>query len=58
VTPSQMVAVASRYNILPAVDVFVSVQGTDLASVAARVQGLVDQIRSKLPRGSQVVLRG
>ncbi len=58
VTPGQMVAVASRYNILPAVDVFVSVQGTDLASVANRVETLVDQIRPKLPRGSQVVLRG
>ncbi len=58
VTPSRMVAVASRYNILPAVDVFVSVQGTDLASVATRVQSLVDQMRPKLPRGSSVVLRG
>jgi len=58
VTPSQMVAVASRYNILPAIDVFASVQGTDLASVATRVETLVDQIRPRLPRGSQVVLRG
>jgi multidrug efflux pump subunit AcrB len=58
VTPSRMLTVASRYNILPAIDVFVSVQGTDLASVAARVQTLVDEIRPKLPRGSQVVLRG
>nr|WP_316642062.1 efflux RND transporter permease subunit [uncultured Roseateles sp.] len=58
VTPSQMIAVASRYNILPAVDVFVNVQGTDLASVAAQVDKRVEQIRAKLPRGSQVVLRG
>ena len=58
VTPSQTVAVASRYNILPAIDIFVSVQGTDLASVASRVQTLVDEIRPKLPRGSEVVLRG
>jgi len=58
VTPSQMVAVASRYNILPAIDIFVSVQGTDLASVAARVKTLVDQMRPRLPRGSEVVLRG
>jgi multidrug efflux pump subunit AcrB len=58
VTPAQQVAVSSRYNILPAVDVYVSVQGTDLASVATRVEALVDQIRPKLPRGSQVVLRG
>ncbi len=58
VTPAQQVAVASRYNIQPAVDVYVSVQGTDLASVAGKVEKLVDQMRPKLPRGSQVVMRG
>ncbi len=58
VTPAQQVAIASRYNILPSVDVYVSVQGTDLASVAGKVEKLVDQIRPKLPRGSQVVMRG
>jgi len=57
-TPAKQLAIASRYNILPAVDVYVSVQGTDLASVAGQVQTLVDQIRPKLPRGSQVVMRG
>ncbi|WP_148289177.1 hypothetical protein, partial [Herbaspirillum sp. B65] len=31
----RQMAVASRYNISPAIDVYVSVQGTDLASVAA-----------------------
>ena len=35
-----------------------SVQGTDLANVAGQVQKLVDEIRPKLPRGSEVVLRG
>ena len=29
-------AVASRYNIAPVIDVYVSVQGTDLASVASK----------------------
>lgn len=57
-TPAKQLAIASRYNILPAVDVYVSVQGTDLASVAGQVQKLVDQIRPKLPRGSQLVMRG
>ena len=57
-TPAQQAAVASRYNILPAVDVYVGVQGTDLASVAAQVGSLVEQMRPKLPRGSEVVLRG
>jgi len=56
--PGRQLAVASRYNILPAIDVYVSVQGTDLATVAGRVQKLVDELQPKLPRGSQVVLRG
>ncbi len=57
-TPARQPAVVSRYNILPAIDVYVSVQGTDLASVAAQVQTIVDEARPKLPRGSQVVVRG
>ena len=56
--PGQSPAIVSRYNITPVVDVFVSVQGTDLASVAKQVQEKIDQIRPKLPRGSQVVMRG
>lgn len=58
VAPGQQVAVASRYNILPAIDIYVSVQGTDLASVAGRVQALVDAAQAKLPKGSQLVPRG
>jgi multidrug efflux pump subunit AcrB len=50
--------VVSRYNITPAVDIFVSVQGTDLANVAGKVQKLVDDMKPRLPRGSQVVMRG
>jgi multidrug efflux pump subunit AcrB len=57
-TPNRQLAVVSRYNIMPVVDVYVSVQGTDLASVAGQVQKLVDEIRPKLPRGSTVGLRG
>jgi multidrug efflux pump subunit AcrB len=57
-TPTTQLAVVSRYNILPAVDIFASVQATDLASVAARVKSLVDELRPHLPRGSQIVLRG
>ncbi|WP_075256399.1 efflux RND transporter permease subunit [Herbaspirillum camelliae] len=54
----RQMAVASRYNISPAIDVYVSVQGTDLASVAGKVSALVEQIKPKLARGSQVVIRG
>jgi multidrug efflux pump subunit AcrB len=56
--PGQQLAISSHYNILPAVDLYVSVQGTDLASVAGRVQALVDQIRPRLARGNQVAMRG
>ena len=56
--PGRQPAITSRYNILPAVDVYVGVQGTDLASVAGQVKALVDEVRPRLPRGSQVVLRG
>ncbi len=57
-TPARAAAVVSRYNIMPVVDVYVSVQGTDLASVARQVQDEVDKIRPKLPRGSDVTMRG
>jgi multidrug efflux pump subunit AcrB len=58
VSPSRQLAVASRYNIAPAVDLYVSVQGTDLANVAGKVQKLVDEVRPRLPRGSEVTIRG
>ncbi|WP_034296556.1 efflux RND transporter permease subunit [Herbaspirillum sp. RV1423] len=58
VTPGKQLAVASRYNILPAIDVYVSVQGTDLATVAGKVEKLVAEMRPKLSRGSQIVVRG
>ena len=57
-TPARAPAVVSRYNIMPVVDVYVSVQGTDLASGARQVQEEVDKIRPKLPRGSNVTMRG
>lgn len=58
VKPARQQAISSRYNILPAIDIYVSVQGTDLASVAGKVEKLVAEMRSKLPRGSQIVIRG
>ena len=55
---TRLPAVISRYNITPVIDVYVSVQGTDLASVARKVTKLVDEMRPTLPRGSQVAIRG
>ncbi len=56
--PTQETAVVSRYNITPVIDVYVSVQGTDLASVATEVKKAVEEIRPQLPRGSDIAIRG
>jgi len=58
VAPAAQLAVVSRYNLTPAVDVFVSVQGKDLGSVAVKINALVDDMRPQLPRGSAVAVRG
>ncbi|RXZ33358.1 efflux RND transporter permease subunit [Oxalobacteraceae bacterium CAVE-383] len=56
--PARQPAIASRYNIAPAIDVYVSVQGTDLANVASKVTALVEQAKGKLARGNQINIRG
>ena len=58
VAPAAQLAVVSRFNLTPAVDVFVSVQGRDLGSVAVKINALVDDMRPQLPRGSAVAVRG
>jgi multidrug efflux pump subunit AcrB len=56
--PAVEAAVMSRYNLRPAIDVFVSVQGRDLGGVTRDIGKLVDQAREKLPRSSEIFLRG
>src|ERR1700704_825701 len=51
-------AVVSHYNIMPVIDIFGTVQGRDLGGVSKDVTRIIDQARNKLPRGSQVVMRG
>ena len=58
ITPKNQFAVVSHYNIKPVIDVFVSVEGRDLGSIATQVDKLVDQARATLPRGSQITVRG
>jgi multidrug efflux pump subunit AcrB len=58
VAPAAQLAVVSRFNLAPAVDVYVSVEGRDLGSVAAKINALVDDMRPQLPRGSEVAVRG
>ncbi len=51
-------ASVSHYNITPVIDIYGSVQGTDLGSVSTAIEKLIDRNRSSLVRGSQVILRG
>ncbi|HTL30836.1 MAG TPA: efflux RND transporter permease subunit [Tepidisphaeraceae bacterium] len=54
VTPTN----ATHYNISPTFDVQMGVAGTDLGSVGARVQDVVNRYQKDLPRGSTINLRG
>jgi multidrug efflux pump subunit AcrB len=58
VAPAAQAAVASRYNLAPAIDVYVSVQGRDLGSVAVDIRRIVGDLHAHLPRGVSVDLLG
>ena len=51
-------AVVSHYNVAPVIDIFGSVQGRDLGGVSRDINKIIDSLRSQLPRGSRVVVRG
>jgi CzcA family heavy metal efflux pump len=48
----------SHYNARPVIDIYGSVEGTDLASVSTRIEKMVKDSKSKLPRGTEVYVRG
>jgi multidrug efflux pump subunit AcrB len=51
-------AVVTHYNATPALDIFGSVQGTDLGYVSAQIDRIVAATKKDLPKGSSVVVRG
>jgi multidrug efflux pump subunit AcrB len=51
-------AVVSHYNVAPTIDIFGSVDGRDLGGASRDINKIIDSMRSQLPRGSQVVVRG
>jgi multidrug efflux pump subunit AcrB len=51
-------ATVSHYNIAPVIDIYGTVQGTDLGSVARQIDRVVANNESRLPRGSRIVVRG
>ncbi len=56
--PMQEPAVASHYNVQPVVDLYGSVQGTDLGRVADGITKITDEAQKHLPTGSKMVVRG
>ncbi|MYM72100.1 AcrB/AcrD/AcrF family protein [Duganella sp. FT134W] len=58
VAPAVQPADVSHYNLMPVIDIYVSVEGRDLGSTAADINQLVEQTRAALPRGSKINVRG
>jgi multidrug efflux pump subunit AcrB len=48
----------SHYNARPMIDIYGSVDGTDLASVSTQIEKLVADANGKRPRGTEIYLRG
>jgi multidrug efflux pump subunit AcrB len=48
----------SHYNARPVIDIYGAVEGTDLASVSTKVEQLVKDAKGKLPRGTEIYVRG
>jgi multidrug efflux pump subunit AcrB len=51
-------AVVSHYNVQPVIDIFGTTEGRDLGGVARDVTRIVDGMKSSLPAGSSIVIRG
>jgi CzcA family heavy metal efflux pump len=48
----------SHYNARSVIDIYGSIEGTDLASVAGRINQVVRDNTGKLPRGTEIFVRG
>ncbi|MDB6157500.1 MAG: transporter, hydrophobe/amphiphile efflux family, permease protein [Gammaproteobacteria bacterium] len=50
--------VVSHYNAMPVIDIYGSVQGSDLGFVSTQVSNVIAASKHDLPRGTQVSVRG
>jgi multidrug efflux pump subunit AcrB len=48
----------SHYDTRPVIDIYGSVDRTDLASVSRKIDAIVQQAKLHMPRGTQIVVRG
>jgi multidrug efflux pump subunit AcrB len=51
-------SVISHYNVQPVFEINADVQGRDLGSVSTEISHIVDSLKSQLPRGSTIAIRG
>ena len=56
--PMMEPAIASHYNVQQAIDVYVSVQGSNLGTVATQIDKLTQDAKTHLPKGSKLVVNG
>jgi multidrug efflux pump subunit AcrB len=58
ITPGSEQGTQSHYNIAPVIDIYGNVVNSDLASVDKGLEKIIADMKGKLPRGSQIVVRG
>ena len=58
ITPGAEQGAVSHYNIAPVIDIYGNVVNSDLASVDKGIDKIIADMKGKLPRGSQIVVRG
>ncbi len=51
-------AIVSHYNVQPMINVYSSVDGQDLGTVADKVSERVKEVQKELPKGSHIAIRG
>ena len=50
--------VVSHFNAEPVIDIYGSVQDTDLGFVSSQINRLIAETKHELPRGSKIAVRG
>ncbi|MGA8044053.1 MAG: efflux RND transporter permease subunit [Terracidiphilus sp.] len=58
ISPGNEMGTVSHYDILPVLDIYANVNGTDLGSVTRAMERIIGAHQKDLPRGSRFALRG
>jgi multidrug efflux pump subunit AcrB len=58
IVPGTEPATVTHYDIMPVIDIYANVVGTDLGTVTRAAEKIVAQNEKNLPRGSHLILRG